>query len=68
VGPEGSEGHHLLGMAMLLQGAPLAAELQQQALAHLFIGPKQLLQFGEVGAGPRPPVWTLERAGDWGIG
>jgi len=55
-------------MAMLLQGAPLAAELQQQPLAHLFIGPKQLLQFGEVGAGPRPPVWTLERAGDWGIG
>jgi hypothetical protein len=77
MGPKGSEGHHLLGMAMLLQSASLAAELFQEPLAQLFVGSQQLLQFGELGAGllgmvwlgtPLAPAWALDRAGKAGIG
>jgi hypothetical protein len=39
VGRKGPERHHLLGMAMLLQGGPLAGELLQEPLAQLPIGP-----------------------------
>ena len=38
VGRQGPKGHHLLGMAMLLQGGALAGQLLQELLAHLAIG------------------------------